>query len=223
MAHSPYPPAMESAASLINVSSWVGCKLALHRLWTDVCSALMTSSRFQQASADYALVQLAGVPLFWLTAALQTVCDGLQRTQYGFWSTVLSASVQVILTVVFVYPKAMNVGFLGMAAARSSAGLVQLIAIIVMIKKGGIAPQVWGLGKDPSGSTSSAPLAADATAAAAAASVTVTTTTTAAATPTATAATAAIDFGLFFGGGGGSCFWENLFIVYYIQTDGVGF
>eukprot|EP00729_Bicosta_minor_P021709 gene21709-33414_t len=54
-----------------------------------------------KASADYALVQLAGVPLFWLTAALQTVCDGLQRTQYGFWSTVLSASVQVILTVVF--------------------------------------------------------------------------------------------------------------------------
>ena len=58
-----------------------------------------------KASTDYALVQLAGVPLFWVTSALQTVCDRLQRTQYGFWSTMLSAAVQVGLTVLFVYPK----------------------------------------------------------------------------------------------------------------------
>ena len=77
------------------------------------------------------------------------MCDGLQRTQYGLWSTVLSATVQVVLTVVFVYPKAMGIGFLGMAAARSCAGLVQLIAIIIMIKRGGIASQVWGLGAAP--------------------------------------------------------------------------
>jgi len=97
-------------------------------------------------SARYAQVQLIGVPFFWVTQALQTVCDGgLQDTRPGMYAGLISTAAQVGLCAVFVHPALCNWGYLGMAAARSAGGVVSLAVIIAIVVVQGRQAEVWRL------------------------------------------------------------------------------
>ena len=103
------------------------------------------------ASAAYARVQLAGVPMFWAANALQTVCDGLQNTRPGLWSNLISAVAQVALSVILVHPRCANLGYLGMAAARSIGGAVCLLLMVLLVQRAKLQHLVWRLPPVPPG------------------------------------------------------------------------
>eukprot|EP00041_Stephanoeca_diplocostata_P006009 m.73156 g.73156 ORF g.73156 m.73156 type:complete len:502 (+) comp16118_c0_seq3:275-1780(+) len=95
------------------------------------------------ASAQFAQINLVGVPFFWLSSALQTICDGLQNTKPGLYSMAVASICQIGICVALVNPNVGNVGFLGMAMARSAAGVIQLVVLVVLIKMQHLAPMVW--------------------------------------------------------------------------------
>lgn len=101
--------------------------------------ALAQPAAVAHASARFAQVQLFGVPFFWASFALQTVCDGgCQDTRPGLYSNLASSAAQLVLCVLAVHPKLLNWGYLGMAAARSAGGVLQfglLVAIIISQKR----------------------------------------------------------------------------------------
>ena len=104
--------------------------------------AVSQPPKVARCSAWYAQVQLAGVPFFWAATALQTVCDGLQDTRPGMYASLTSAAAQVALCALAVNPEMLNMGYLGMAAARSVGGIVQLVVLISIIVGQGRSAQV---------------------------------------------------------------------------------
>lgn len=100
-----------------------------------------------RCSARFALLQLPGVPLFWLSNALQTACDGAQRPRPGLYARCLSAGTTTGFAVLAVSPQILGWGYLGLAAARSLGGLVELIAMLVLVRRHeGLADVVWRRG-----------------------------------------------------------------------------
>ena len=92
-----------------------------------VLTSLAQPAHVAHCSAMYARVQLVGVPFFWVAQAIQTVCDsGLQDTRPGLYASLSAAMAQVALCGLFVHPALLNWGYLGMAAARSAGGVLQL-------------------------------------------------------------------------------------------------
>eukprot|EP00041_Stephanoeca_diplocostata_P029195 m.856061 g.856061 ORF g.856061 m.856061 type:complete len:544 (-) comp23511_c0_seq1:3708-5339(-) len=114
-----------------------------------ILSGLKQPADVARASASFARVQLAGVPFYWVSGALQTVCDSVQNTKPGLYAMVAGSIMQVCLCVAFVHPNGLDMGFLGMAAARSIGGLVALIVVIVYIVGHDMGKVVWGIRRNP--------------------------------------------------------------------------
>ena len=114
--------------------------------------ALSQPAAVARSSALYAQVQLVGVPFFWVAQAVQTVCDGgLQDTRPGLYAGCIAAAAQVAMCVAFVHPDLLDWGYLGMAAARSAGGVVQLCVIVIVIVAQRRHRLVWCLDADRSG------------------------------------------------------------------------
>lgn len=96
------------------------------------------------ASATYAQMQVFGVPFGWLTAALSTVCDGLQQTRPGMYAQAARAVTSLALCAVMVHPRGLGWGYLGMAASGSLANAVSLAVVWAWIRKSGVSGSVWG-------------------------------------------------------------------------------
>ena len=94
-----------------------------------VLIAISMNPDVARCSARYAQVQLIGVPFFWVATAVQTVCDGLQDTRPGMYAGLVSAAAQVAMCAIAVHPALLDMGYLGMAAARSAGGVVQIIVL----------------------------------------------------------------------------------------------
>ena len=96
----------------------------------------LTSARFCQ-------VQAFGVPFFWVASALATVCDSLQQTKLGMYSQVAASVVQLAVAAILV--AGFRVGYLGMAAARSFGGVLQLLLIVSLVYRSpNLGVRVWG-------------------------------------------------------------------------------
>ena len=108
-----------------------------------ILTALAQPPRVAHCSALYAQVQLVGVPFFWAAQAVQTVCDGLQDPTPGLHANLVSAVAQVVMCVLFVHPQLLNWGYLGMAAARSAGGVVQLAVVCAVVLRQRRQGQVW--------------------------------------------------------------------------------
>lgn len=108
-----------------------------------VLSALGQPPPVCLTSARYARVQLVGVPFFWLSTAMQSVCDGLQRTKIGMYGNLAGALAQVVLTLVACHPALLGWGYLGMAAARSASGVVCAAVLVTYIHCAGLSGLVW--------------------------------------------------------------------------------
>ena len=108
-----------------------------------VLVAISQPAGVARCSARYAQVQLIGVPFFWASQAVQTVCDGLQDTRPGMYAGLVSAAVQVVLCAVAVHPAVLDLGYLGMAAARSAGGVVQLCVLCGIVIAQGRQAMVW--------------------------------------------------------------------------------
>ena len=80
--------------------------------------ALQQPANVSKSSARFAQVQLGGVPFYWLADAPQTVCDGVQRTDFGFYAQALGAILQVALSLLAVHHRGLDLAYLGIAAAR---------------------------------------------------------------------------------------------------------
>ena len=105
--------------------------------------ALHQPTNVSSASAHFTQVQLSGVPFFWLADALQTVCDGLQRTDIGFYGQAIGAAAQVGLSFLAVHPRGLDRGFLGTAAARSASGVITFLSMITMVQVSRLGDRVW--------------------------------------------------------------------------------
>ena len=90
-----------------------------------------------RTSARYAQVQLVGVPFQWLGMCLSSMLDATQRTKPGLCASAIASMSQVLACWLAVAPLdgyGLGWGYLGMAAARSLAGAIQVLVIVVYIR-----------------------------------------------------------------------------------------
>mmetsp|Transcript_1908 Transcript_1908/g.5768 ORF Transcript_1908/g.5768 Transcript_1908/m.5768 type:complete len:437 (+) Transcript_1908:243-1553(+) len=98
------------------------------------------------ASAAFAKWSLTGLPLLWAVNALEKICDSLREVRPSIVAVATGTVVNVAVSVAAVHPRALDWGYLGLAASRAIASAAQLVVLLALIHAQGLDEKVWRRG-----------------------------------------------------------------------------
>jgi len=129
----------------------LGC-LAVALIFNVLCEPLLTAvgqpPAVARTSGRFAVLQLTGVPFYWLSSMINITLNSTKRTAPGLVMNFMSSIAQVSSAFVLIHPKGMNMGYLGMALGRAIGGWVALATIVVCVKALRLQSIVWRLQRD---------------------------------------------------------------------------
>ncbi|CAE8713408.1 unnamed protein product [Polarella glacialis] len=141
--------------SLVLLSGIFCVALAAAVFCEPVLLALGQPASVARTSMYWSCVQLVGVPFYWVSGAMRMALNCAKLTHPGLLMNIVSSVAQVLLTILFMHPQLMDLGYLGAAFARSLGGVVSLVFITIYIQRHGLQDLVW---KMPPNSENSEPV-----------------------------------------------------------------